>query len=116
VKRRTVRDLVADPSHAGLLEGAALLGEAAGGERLLVLVGLWLDERGRVARARYRATSCASLIAYAEAACVLAEQGQRADALGPDRVRAAVAGVHPVHRDRADLVALAFARARAGPI
>jgi len=109
--RRTVAEHVADPRHAGSLDGAALVGEAAGGDRLVVRVGLWLDDRGRVARACYRATTCASLIAYAEAACALVEAGERGAPPPPERVRAAVAGVHPLHHDRADLVALALARA-----
>src|SRR6266542_240358 len=98
--RRSVADHVGDPRHAGPLEGAALVGEAAG-DRLVVRVGLWLDGQGRIARARYRATTCASLIAYAEAACALAEAGEDVS-LGPARVRRAVAGVHPVHHDRAE--------------
>ncbi len=108
---RKIGDLVADPGHAGPVDGAALVGEAAGGNRLLVRVGLWFDARGRVARARFRATTCASLIGYAEAACALAESGEPPQALVAERVRAAVAGVHPLHLDRADLVALALARA-----
>jgi hypothetical protein len=109
---RTVRERLDDLRHAGPLDGA-VVGEAKGGENLLVRVGLWLDGGGRVKRARYRATTCASLIAYAEAACELVEAGEPPLALGPDRVRAAVAGAHPVHHDRADLVALALARALA---
>lgn len=108
----TVGELVARASHAGPLDGADLVGEAAGAGRLLVRLGLWLDAGGSVARARFRATSCASLIAFAEAACALAESG--AVDLGPARLRDAVRGMHPRHRDRADLVALAFARANRG--
>ncbi len=110
---RTVADHVAEARHAGALEGAPLAGEAAGGARLLVRVGLWLDAAGRVSRARYRATTCASLIAYAEAACALAEAGEDVAGLDAARLRRAVAGVHPLHRDRAGLVALALARAAA---
>ena len=108
---RAIADLVADPRYAGPVDGAALVGEAAGGNRLLVRVGLWLDARGRVSRARYRATTCASLIGYAEVACGLAEAGGPPQAIGAERVRAAVAGVHRLPRDRADLVALALSRA-----
>ncbi len=108
---RAIADLVADPRYAGRVDGAALVGEAAGGDRLLVRVGLWLDAHGRISRARYRATTCASLIGYAEAACALAEAGESPEAMGAERVRAAVAGVHRLHRDRADLVALALSRA-----
>lgn len=107
---RTVAEHLADLRHAGPLDGADRTGEASGGERLLVRVGFWLDGAGGVARARYRATSCAALIAYAEAACALAEESGAA-ALGFERLLRAVHGVHPVHQDRAALVALAVARA-----
>jgi hypothetical protein len=103
-------DLVHDPAHAGPLSGATAVGSAAAGDRE-VRVGLWLDAAGRIERARFRATTCASLIAYAEAACRLAEAAGSAD-LPADRLRAAVAGVHPAHLARADLVALALASAR----
>jgi hypothetical protein len=104
----TVADLVADPAHAaGSLEGAAGVGQASGGERLLVRIGLWI-EGDRVARARYRATSCASLIAYSEAACRLLESGEAPARVDARALRHRVAGVHPVHRNRADLVAAAL--------
>lgn len=105
----TVGELVAEPRHAGALGGATCVGEAVGGTRLLVQVGLWLDD-GRVVRARYRSSTCAALIAYAEAACALAESGAVYPPFGRS-LRAAVRGVHPLHHDRADLVALALARA-----
>jgi len=108
---RTVAEHVADPCHAGAIEGASLAGEAAGANRLLVRLGLWLGRDGRVSRARYLATTCASLIAYAEAACALAEAGEDLSRLDAGRLRGAVAGVHPVHHDRADLVVLALSRA-----
>ncbi len=108
---RTVAQHVEDPRHAGPIDGAPLAGAAACAPRLLVRVGLWLDGEGRVARARYRATTCASLIAYAEAACALAEAGEDPSRLDARRLRGAVAGVHPLHEDRADLVAVALARA-----
>jgi hypothetical protein len=110
---RTVAELVADARHAAPLDGAARTGEAAGGEHLLVRVGLWLRGDGQVARAAYRATTCAALIAYAETACVLAEE-RGAPCVDAARLRGAVRGVHPVHHDRADLVVLAFARAGGG--
>jgi hypothetical protein len=112
VTPHTVAEHLAHLRHAGALDGADHVGEASGGQRLLVRVGLWLDGAGRVARARYRATTCAALIAYAEAACALAEE-RGGGALGPERLRRMVRGVHPVHRARADLVALALARALA---
>jgi NifU-like protein involved in Fe-S cluster formation len=103
-----VADLVAEPRHAGALDGAAV-GEA-GEDRMLVRIGLWLDG-GAVRRARYRATSCAALIAYAEAACAALEGGADPTCLDRDALRRAVAGVHPVHHDRAALVARAIATA-----
>jgi NifU-like protein involved in Fe-S cluster formation len=108
----TVAACVADPVHAGALDGADGVGEAAGGERLRVRIGLWLA-RGLVARARFRATSCASLIAYSEAACGLLESGEPPAAVDAAALRARVAGVHPGHRDRAELVAAAIGAARA---
>ncbi len=110
----SVADHLADPRHAGDPSGAAGLGEASSGDGLVVRLGLWRAGHGGVVRARFRATSCAALIAYAEAACRLAEAGT----LGPDladRIRGAVAGVHPRHLGRADLVALALRRALAAP-
>jgi hypothetical protein len=113
--RRTVADRVADPRHAGALGGAALAGEARGSPLLVVRVGLWVGRDGRVTRARYRASTCASLIAYAEAACELVEAGEDPGSVDARLLRAAVAGVHAVHHDRADLVALALSRALARP-
>jgi len=111
----SVAEHVADPLHAGDLDGAPCLGEASSGDGMVVRLGVWRSGSGAVVRARFRATTCAALIAYAEAACRLAEDG----ALGPGdlaaRIRAAVADVHPAHRGRADLVALALARALAAP-
>ncbi len=101
VRARTVAECVDAPAHAGSLAGAARVGEAAGDGRV-VRVGVWRD--GGALRARFRASTCASLIAYAEAACAALEVGARADA---DALRAAVLGVHPRHLDRADLVAAA---------
>jgi hypothetical protein len=111
---RPVADLVAEPLHAGPLDGADRLGEASGGNRLVVRLGLWLDRGGGVSRARFRATTCAALIAYAEAACALVEGGHPPGEVGAADLHAAVSGVHPGHRDRADLVAAAI-RAAATP-
>jgi NifU-like protein involved in Fe-S cluster formation len=115
VPPRTVAEHVADASHAGALDGATLDGLAAGSSRLVVRLGLWVEPDGRVSRACYRATTCASLIAYAEAACGLVEAGEDPARLDASRLRAVVAGVHPAHHDRADLVALALSRALARP-
>jgi hypothetical protein len=106
----SVAALVAGSCRSEPLSGAARVASAAGEPRLVVEVGFWLDGTGRVERARYRATTCAALIAYAEAGCAIAE-AEGAAAVSPARLRDAVSGVHPVHHDRAELVALAFARA-----
>lgn len=103
---RTVADLVSDLRYAGPLDGAHAIGEAAGGERLVVRIGLW-REGDRVVRARFRASTCAALIAYAEAACALVEAGAGPEKLEGAVLRAAVAGVHPGHHDRAEFVAAA---------
>jgi NifU-like protein involved in Fe-S cluster formation len=106
---RRVSSLIDDPLHAGPLDGASVVGQAEHGG--LVTIGLWLDAEDRVVRARFRATSCPALVAYAEAACALAEADGADRALDAARIRACVSGVHPVHHDRADAVALAFTRA-----
>ena len=60
---RSVAECVERPGHAGELVGAASIGEASAAGRV-VRIGLFAD-----GRARFRATTCASLIAYAEVAC-----------------------------------------------
>jgi NifU-like protein involved in Fe-S cluster formation len=100
-----VAECLADPAHAGALEGATRLGEAAEDGRV-VRVGLWTSA-GRVVRARFRATTCASLVAYAEIACEALEAGLTPAALDAATLRARLAGVHPIHLCRADLVAAA---------
>jgi hypothetical protein len=105
VRRRTVADCVAAPAHAGPLDGARRVGEARGAESRIVRVGVFAD--GRV---RFRATTCASLIAYAEIACEALEAGVALDAAG---LQARLAGVHPSHLERAALVAAAIRAALA---
>jgi hypothetical protein len=109
-----VAERVAELRYAGAVAGATVTGEASGGERLQVVVGLWLGGRGPTPRARYRCTTCAALIACADAACALVEAGVEPGAIDAARIRAAVEDLHPVHHDRADLVALALSRALAG--
>ncbi len=104
---RSVAERVDAPRHAGPLDGAARCGEAAADGRI-VRIGIW--DRGPRPRARFRASACASLIAYADAACEALEAGARPDA---PLLRALVTGVHPRHRDRADLVAAAVEAALA---
>lgn len=98
---RTVAECIAEPRHAGPLDGAARVGAAEEDGRV-VRIGVW-DARG-ARRARFRATTCASLIAYAEVACEAIEAGAPADAAA---LRRLVRGVHPAHEDRAELVAAA---------
>jgi hypothetical protein len=111
---RRVADRVSDLRYAGRLAGAMNIGEASGGEGLLISVGLWPAADGGAPRARYRCTTCASLIACAEAACALVEAGVDPGAVDAARIAAAVEDLHPVHRNRADLVALALSRALPG--
>ena len=101
VRARAVAECIDAPAHAGPLGGAARVGEAAA-EGRIVRLGVWRD--GDAVRARFRASACASLIAYAETACEALEAGARPDA---GALRALVLGVHPRHLDRADLVAAA---------
>ena len=61
-------------AHAGVLDGATLTGEAAR-RHMSIRVGLWLDDAGRVRRARWRASGDDALRAGAEAACSLVESG-----------------------------------------
>jgi hypothetical protein len=96
------------PAHAGPLDGAARVGEARGDGRV-VRIGLFAD-----GRARFRASSCASLIAYAEVACEALEGGVPPGALDAGALHARVAGVHPSHLERAALV-LAALRAALSP-
>jgi hypothetical protein len=114
---RTVADRVASPSHAGALEGAHAVGEARGGDRLVVRIGLW-REGDRLVRARFKATTCAALVACADAACEAIEAAGDVGGLDAAAVRALVGGLHPGHRDRAALAAAALqdaARALATP-
>jgi hypothetical protein len=68
----------------------------------VVRIGVWHE--GRRVRARFRASTCASLIAYAQVACEALEAGAPHDARA---LRSRLAGVHPAHEDRAELVAAA---------
>jgi NifU-like protein involved in Fe-S cluster formation len=103
---RTVADCLSDPAHAGPLDGATRVGRAADGDRVVV-VGLWTDG-ARVVRARFRATTCASLIAYAEVACAALEAGTAPAALDARQLRSALGGVHPGHLVRSELVVAAI--------
>jgi hypothetical protein len=104
---RTVAECVEAPAHAGSLEGAPRIGEAARDGRL-VRIGVWGDGPG--IRARFRSSTCASLIAYAEVGCSALEAGAVPDA---SDLRAALRGVHPAHEERAELVADAIRAALA---
>ncbi|HYG66136.1 MAG TPA: iron-sulfur cluster assembly scaffold protein, partial [Anaeromyxobacteraceae bacterium] len=83
---RTVADHVAEPRCVGSLDGADGVGEATGGLRLLVRIGVW-REGGRATRARFQASTCASLIAYADAACALVEAGADPEGIDAARLR-----------------------------
>jgi len=78
-------------------------------ERLVLRVGLWV-EGGTVAAARFRATTCATLLALADAACEWAEGRPVAEvaAVAPPVLLALLPDVPEGRRDRASLVAAAL--------
>jgi hypothetical protein len=85
-------------AHAGLLAGATVIGEAARHD-LSIRIGLWLDDAGRVRRARWRASD-RTMRSPAEAACAHLEAGGDPGRL-PDVLCAAE------QLDRCELVAAA---------
>ena len=107
----TVSALVAALDHGGALDGADHVGEAIA-EGRLVRIAVWTDA-ARILRVRWKASTCPSLMAYAELACRLLESGAALSSLD-HALRDGVAGVHPSHRRRADLVVSA-ARAALTP-
>jgi len=107
---RTVADRVSEALHAGPTKGADTVVEAVADGRM-VRIGLWAGAAGRVRRARFRATTCPALIAYADLACELLESGEAPERIDAARLRDALPGVHPVHHDRAELVGRAMALA-----
>jgi hypothetical protein len=110
--------LTAAVRHAGLLAGATATGEAAR-RQLSVRIGLWMDERGAVRQARWRAVKDPALRACAEAACSLLESGVQPEAVDAEAVRAAAGGLAHGPVDRAEVVAAAvqagFIASRARP-
>jgi len=104
VRSRNVAQRVAELRWGGNAAAAPRCGEARGAGNLIVQVGLWPDASGRVQRARWRATTCASLMAYADLACELLESGVAPAALDAHALQAGLPGVHPLHLDRADLI------------
>ncbi len=86
-------------------------GQATGSDRLIVRIGLWTGSDGRVRRARWQATTCATLVAYTELACELMKDGADPAHLDAIALQSALAGVHPRRRERAALVARAIANA-----
>lgn len=102
----SVGDLLASPGHAGPIAGASSVGQAQRRGRS-VRIAVWRSG-GRIVRARFDASSCAALIASAELACRALEAGVPPERLDAAALRARIAGLHPAHRDRADLVAEAL--------
>ncbi len=93
-------------AHAGFLEGATATGEAAR-RQLSVRIGLWVDDRGSVRQARWRAVRDPGLRACAEAACTLLESGLEPRRVDADAIRRATAELGHVQAECADLVAAA---------
>jgi hypothetical protein len=83
--------------------------EARPADRLILRIGLWV-EGGRVAAARFRATTCATLLALADAACEWAEGRPVAEvaAVAPPVLLELLPHVPEGRRDRASLVAAAL--------
>jgi hypothetical protein len=101
---RTVADIFHDVRRCGGATGSTCAGLAADEDGRTVQIALWVGTDDRVIAARWRASTCPSLIAYAETACALLEAGIAPVDLERAALRAAVAGVHPAHRRHADLV------------
>ncbi len=110
---RSVAERVAELRWSGNPAGAPLRGEARGAGNLIVQLGLWADASGRVQRARWRASTCAALMAYADLACEILEAGLTPAALDTQALRAGLSSVHPLHFDRADLIVRAVRSALA---
>ena len=92
-------------THAGPLDGATVVGEAAR-RHLSVRVGVWLGDGARVRQARWRCGDDRALRTCAEVACVLLERGLGALA-AEARTLGGEAGVTGLATDRAELVAAA---------
>lgn len=92
-------------THAGFLEGATATGEAAR-RQLAVRIGLWMDDRGAIRQARWRAVREVNLRACAEAACVLLEEGTDPLRLDADLLRRG-ASESAAARECAEVVAAA---------
>ncbi len=93
----------APTSHAGFLEGATATGEASR-HPLSVRIGVWLDDRGAVRKARWRAVRDPVLRACAEAGCALLESGTRVDAAALHRA----SGLAHASPEYAEVVAAAI--------
>lgn len=106
----TAGSLIASADHGGDIAGAAAVGCSTDPEGRRVELALW---PGTPPRARFMATSCAGLLAFAELACRLVEAGVPPARLDAAALRAGLTGLHPAHAERADLVAQALSRASA---
>lgn len=95
----------APAAHAGFLEGATAIGEATR-HQLSVRIGLWVDDRGSVRQARWRAVRDPALRACAEAGCVLLEAGADPARVDADALRPGAPAGHT--RDCAEVVAAAI--------
>jgi hypothetical protein len=107
--KRSISDRAIDPRHAGVAEGADRVGDAHRGAGESVTLGLWLDDLGRVRKARWTATPTDSdaLAAYAEVACTLLESGVAPTSVDAAALRRTL-DLAPAHDGDADLVAEAI--------
>jgi len=70
--RRTVAQFfnAANPYYTGPLDNAPLRGQATKwDERLILQLGLWINSNGHITQARFKSTTCVTLVALAEMLC-----------------------------------------------
>jgi hypothetical protein len=108
--RRSISEHLADPRHAGSLDGADRIGNAGDAGGPSVAIGVWFDRMGRVQQARWTVTAPGSdaLGAYAEVACTLLEGGVAPATVDANALRRTLDGVTVPDQAQADLVARAI--------
>ena len=103
----TMAERLANLCHQGALHGSTVSAEASRAGRHFVQVGLWIDGE-RIRRARFMASDCEALNAYADLACQLIEAGVPIEAIDVRRLCRHLPGFDPVDETCAELVVEAF--------
>jgi hypothetical protein len=108
--RRSISEHLAEPRHAGSLDGADRIGKAEEAGGPAVSIGVWFDRMGRVQQARWTATTSDSdaLAAYAEVACALLESGVAPATVDASALRRTLDDVRAPDQGQAELVARAI--------